>query len=182
MKVILPTVVILLSFFLFSCKGKINPVSINFSHPTPGYCTFQGLEIEFADTCLYDFAIGFLAGFDSVTVKSTLLGGAIYVLADSGDFNYWYQYFKGDSAVQYITESSSSSDLLKLKLMLTGKKSLIEEEEILSQVKNLSIIYFEKTSKLVDIDVPENNITFWAENFRKYPFILEVLIIGVCVN
>lgn len=55
--------------------------------------------------------------------------------------------------------------------MLTGKKSLNEEEEILSQVKNLTIINFEKTSKLVDVGVPENNITYWAENFRKYPFI-----------
>ncbi|MEJ2618428.1 MAG: hypothetical protein P8Z35_25960, partial [Ignavibacteriaceae bacterium] len=164
------------------CKGKINPVSINLSHPSPGYCTFQGLEIEFADTCSYDFVTGFLAGFDSVTIKSSLLGGTVYVLADSGDFNYWYQYFKEDSAVQYITASVTSSDSLILKLALTGKKSINEEEEILSQIKNLTIINFEETPKFVDVDIPENNITWWAENFRKYPFIVQILIISVCVN
>ena len=182
MKIAFLAALISLSIILSSCKGKINPVSINLSHPAPGYCTSQGLELEFADTCSYDFTTVFLAAFDSITIKSTLLGGELYVLADSGDFNYWYQYFKEDSAVLYITESGFSSDSLILKLMLTGKKSLKEEEEILSLVKNLKIINFEKTSKIVEIDVPENNITFWAEKFQKYPFILQVLVIAVCVD
>jgi hypothetical protein len=72
---------------LISCDGRINPVSISLSHPAPGYCVFEGLELQFADTCSYDFATAFLSGLDSVAIKGTQLGGTIYVLADSGDFN-----------------------------------------------------------------------------------------------
>ena len=167
---------------MISCDGRINPVSISLSHPAPGYCVFEGLELQFADTCSYDFVIGFLSGFDSVTVTRTLLGGTLYLFADSGDFSYWNEYFKNDSAIQYISTAYTSSDSLILKLVLTGKKSIDKEKESLSKIKNLTIIKFEETPKLVYVDVPENNISGWMENFRKYQFILQVMLIGVCVN
>lgn len=182
MKITFMGVAVLLAFSLYACRGNINPVEVNLSRPLPGYCSILGLDIEFADTCSYDFVAKFFSGFDSVEIKSTLLGGAVYVHANSGDFNYWYQYFEEDSAVQYITASHTYSNALILKLMLTGKRSLNEEEEILSQIKYLRIINFEQTSKLVEINEPENNFTYWADNFRKYPFILQVLAIGVCFN
>ncbi len=182
MKKTLVAIIILLSFYFISCRGNLNPVSIYIPHRTPGSCTSNELELSFQDTCSYNFVINFLSGFDSIKISSTLLGGTIYLLADSGDYNYWYNYFKNDSTIQFILSSSTNPDSLVLQMVLTGKKSIDEETQIFNQIKHLKVINTEETTKLVYLHVPEDFLLKWEEIFSQYPFITRVLIIAICTE
>ncbi len=175
-------IIISISIYFISCRGNLNPVSIYIPHRTPGYCTANELELKFKDTCSYNFVINFLSGFDSIKISAALLGGTIYLLADSGDYNYWYNYFKNDSTIQFIFLGSTNPDSLVLQIILTGKKSIYEETQIFNQIKHLKVINTEENTKLVYLTVPENSVSKWEELFSKYPFITRVLIIAVCTE
>ena len=110
------------------------------------------------------------------------MGGTIYLFADSGDYNYWYNYFKNDSTIQFTFSGSTNPDSLILQMVLTGEKSIDEETQIFNRIKHLKVINTEETTKLVYINVPENSVSKWEEIFSQYPFITRVLIIAVCTE
>lgn len=175
-------IVLSLSFYITSCSENSNPVKKEEENITPiSNCSIQGLEIQFADTCSYDFITTFLSNYDSVTVMETFLGSTFYLYADSGDYNYWLKYFENDSTIQNII-GYNSSDSLILKIKLTGKKSTEEERQRFLQIKNLEIIKIEEYPKLVYIDVPENKESEWVSFFMQYSFISHVYTIAVCTD
>lgn len=165
-----------------SCSESNNPISNEEENITPiSECSIQGLEIEFVDSCSYDFVNGFLASYDSIIIQETFLGSTFYLYADSGDSNYWQNYFANDSTIQWII-TYNSSDSLILKIKLTGKKSTEEERQRFLSINNLEIIKIEEYPKLVYIDVPEKTETEWQSLFEQYSFISHVYIIAVCTD
>ena len=171
----------LLELLLFiSCSEERNPVS-NEEHPIlihhSSYSTF---EFQFEDTCSYNFVISFFEQFDSVQVQAAYLGGYFYVYADSGDYNYWYDYFDDDSTIQSIYVENSVSDSLLLKLCLTGKKSSDQQRSELLNTKHLQIINFEESPKLIYLHFSPSIEHNYEEIFSKYKFIINInLIVAV---
>jgi hypothetical protein len=172
---------VLMLLFIFSCTERKNPLASREIINPVSHCYMFGLEIDFVDTCSYDFVTTFLSSFDSVTVTGTFLGGNFYVYADSGDYYYWYKYFENDFTVQMMTLASDSDSLI-LKITLSGTKSRIEEEQRFQQIKHLQILHIEEQPKFVYVDVPENAAEQWCEFFRQFSFISYVMIIGACTE
>ena len=176
---------ILLSFFIVSCDKNSDPISSVENNPPihypVGHCSFFGIEIQFEDTCSYNFITTFLSTLDSIVVLDTYLGSTFYLYADSGDYNYWLNYFNNDSTIQNMS-GYNSSDSLILVIRLTGQKSQDEEEQKFLEIKNLKIIKIEEYPNLVYIDVPDNTETRWADRLEQYPFILYAYPIYMCTN
>lgn len=174
---------ILFSFFIISCSKTNNPIASRneVNHPA-GYCKDLGLQIDFEDTCSYNFVVPFLMSFDSVQIIETDLGGYFYVYADSGNFNYWYNYFEKDSTILFITTFSSNSDSLILKFSMTGQNTIDDEVQRFSSISHLHIINIELHPKTVYVHVPENTESKWEDIFSRYNFITNVMIFGVCFD
>ena len=170
----------LFSLFTISCDE--NPMSNEEEILTPiSECSIQGLGIEFEDSCSYDFIIGFLASYDSITIQESFLGSTFYLYADSGNYNYWEDYFANDSTIQNMY-GYNSSDSLILVITLTGKKSTEEERQRFLNITNLEIINIEEYPKFVYISVPEATETEWQSLFEEYSFISHVFVIAICIT
>jgi len=131
MKKFIKILLILLSIFIISCNKNNNPVSNENNppqNPNPGgTCSFAGIDIEFADSCSYNFIMNFLSGLDSIVILNKSLGSTFYLYADSSGYNYWEDYFKDDSTIQDLY-GYKSSDSLIIVIKSTGEKSLEEEK------------------------------------------------------
>jgi hypothetical protein len=173
-------IILILSLYFIQCNDNSNPVKVEKDIKLINYCTIQGLEIEFSDTCSYKFITTFLSNIDSILVTETLLGSTFYLYADSADNNYWLEYFEKDSTIQSII-TYNTADSIILKIELSGKKSIEEEKQRFLGIKHLKIIIIEEHPKLVYIDVPENTESEWVAFFKQYSFISHVNIIGICV-
>ncbi len=174
--------IILISLYFTSCNESNNPVSDKKIEYPVEYCTTDGLEIDFEDTCSYNFVIPFISSFDSVVIGTTHLGAIFYIYANSGDYNYWADYFRDDSTIQYIFNLNSSSDTLILKIVTSGEKSIEEEKQRLLHINNLQIINIEEQLKYVIVKVPKDTEFKWEAIFSQYIFISRVFVIGVCTD
>ena len=166
--------------YFISCSEESNPVNEERIHPISN-CSLDGLEIEFVDTCKYDFIISFLSTFDSVSVVDSFLGSTFYFYAESGDTDYWQNYFENDSSIQFFT-TYNSSDSLILKIRISGKYSEELDYERFLEINNLEFLNVEKPENKVYVLVPENTETQWSEYFEQYEFISNAYVIGVCVE
>ena len=182
MKNIFLFLTILFSLHFISCSKINNPVTIENNYYPVSHCEIDGLEIDFADTCSYNFVMSFMSAFDSVIVRNTDLGGTFRVHPDSGSYDYWQNYFANDSTIDFIYPDLNSPDSLILIIHVSGKRSIEEEKERILQTNHLEIISIEEDSKSVYVTVPENRETEWKENFKQYSFITEVFIIAVCTE
>ena len=175
---------LLLSLFIIayfiSCSEESNPLKEEKIHPV-SYCSSSEVELEFADSCTYDFVISFLSTFDSVSIFDSYLGSTFYIFADSGDANYWQTYFENDSSIQHFI-TFNSADSLILEIRLFDKHSEESESQRFSRIKHLNIIRIEKSLNLVYISVPENKATEWTEFFEQYEFIIHAYVIAVCTD
>jgi|GEM_PF-4261301 len=180
-KVVLVTIY-LFSIFIISCSEINSPVSNDDKIIPVGGCSIVGVNIDFVDTCSYNFVIPFLSGFDSITIVETFLGSDFYIYADSGDYNSWKEYFKNDPTIKYLFRINPESDSLLFVFVLTGQKSLKEEIERFEQIEHLEIIKIEEHPKLVSIDVPEKTESEWAEFFKQYAFVSEAYVVAICVD
>ena len=171
------------AFCFISCSNTNNPVIVedNSHHPI-SYCSFSGLEIDFTDTCSYEFVISFMVDFDSITISSTNLGSTFYVYPDTGDYNYWLDYFANYSTVDRIFRNLDNPDSLILEIHVSGKKSIEEEKERFLQIDHLEILSIENDSKSIYVTVPENTEPEWEEYFKQYSFITDTFIIAVCTD
>ncbi len=89
------------SLYLISCNNGGNPVAIDLRDNTPKtICSFQGMELQFNDSCTYEFITSFIARYDSVEIIETYLGCTFHLYAKEGDKKYWQKYFENDSTVQ----------------------------------------------------------------------------------
>jgi len=181
MKII--TITIIISSLLFiSCSKVNNPVSTEEKIGSVTHCRINGLDINFIDTCSYNFVVQFLSTFDSVTIIETHLGSDFYIYTDSGDFNYWVEYFKNDSTIQYLFNVSTTSDSLIMEFVLSGQKSVEEERRRFNEIDHLEIINIVEHTKSAYVVVPEDSEFRWVEKFKDYYFITYVNIIGVCTD
>lgn len=175
------SIILMVSFYLIACRES-NPITQDEEIILAGRCYTAGLEIFFVDSCSYKFITNFMSSFDSVVVGNYFLGSDFYLYADSGDYNYWVQYFVNDTTIFNIMNVSASKDSLILKLKSTGEKSIEEESQRLSSIKNLEIIKIEEQPKHVFVDVPENTESKWEAIFKEYEFVSAVYIVGVCCD
>jgi hypothetical protein len=185
MKIYFYQIVLSLSVYVASCSESSNPVKGTTApigpHPV-STCSIQGLDLYFEDACSYNFVVSFLSTFDSVTINSILLGYNFYIYADSGDYNYWSDYFKEDSTIKYLYKIYTTSDSLLMKIIFTGQKTFEEEKVKFENIHNLKIISTKLQPNVVSISVPKGLESEWAEKFRKYPFITQVYIVSVCID
>ena len=182
MKLILSIATIVFTLLLISCSKNDNPVSTEEKIGLVPHCSISGIEIDFADTCSYNFVVQFLSTFDSVTIIETHLGSDFYIYTDSGDFNYWVEYFKNDSTIQYLFNVSTTSDSLIMEFVLSGQKSVEEERRRFNEIDHLEIINIVEHTKSAYVVVPEDSEFRWVEKFKDYYFITYVNIIGVCTD
>lgn len=180
MKKIFFGVIYLSSLFIISCSEINSPDLTNNIIIPDGGCSTIGVDIDFVDTCSYNFVIPFLSNFDSITVDNTSLGSDFYIYADVGSYNSWQEYFNDDPTIKHFHRIKPESDSLFFVFVLTGQKSLEKERERFEQTEHLEIIKIEEHHKIVSIGVPENTETEWADFFRQYNFVSEVYVIGVC--
>ena len=173
-------IAILLSITLIFCNKNTSPIEVEHEIDPPTKCWIQGLEIEFSDTCSYSFIITFLSEFDSVQISHTFLGHTYHFVADSGDSDYWFDYFENDSTIQFIG-INNTSDTLQLEISVTGQRSFEEELQRFSNINHLVLVDIVEPQNKVYVIVPEDTESEWEKVFTKYDFILQVNIIGVCV-
>ncbi len=173
-------IILILSLYFIQCNDDSNPVIVEKDIKHINYCAIQGLEIEFSDTCSYEFMTTFLSNIDSILITETLLGSTFYLYADSADNDYWLEYFEKDSTIQSII-TYNTADSIILKIEVSGKKSTEKEKQRFIGIKHLKIIMIEEHPKLVYIDVTENTESEWVAFFKQYAFISHVNIIGICV-
>jgi hypothetical protein len=182
MKKVILVLISLFSIFISSCSKINSPVSNNETKTPTGDCTIVGVNIDFVDSCSYNFVIPFLSGFDSITIVETFLGSDFYIYADSGDYDSWKEYFKNDPTIKYFFRINADSDSLLFVFVLTGQKSLEEERERFEQIEHLEIIKIEEHHKLVSINVPENTESKWAAFFKLHDFVSETYVVAVCAD
>lgn len=175
-------VISLFSIFVISCSEVNNPVLEEEKIIPADGCSIVGVDLNFVDSCSYNFVISFLSKYDSITVIDTYLGSNFYIYADSGDYNSWTEFFKDDSTIKYIFRDNQDSDSLFLRFVLTGEKSIQEEKERFEKIDHLEIIKVEEHPKLVSIDVPENTESEWEKYFEQYEFIEEAYVVAICVE
>ena len=147
-----------------------------------GGCSVYGIDVSFADTCSYGFALLFLSAFDSVNIEETYLGSEFYIYADAGNFEYWNNYFMNDLTVKYMFNQSIGQDSLILKFVLTGEKSIAEETERFNNIEHLQIIKIEKQDNHAFVAVPKDTEEDWTAKLMEYPFVRNVQVITVCTN
>jgi hypothetical protein len=179
MKTFFNFIFLVFTTLIFSCNKNYSPLEEQENLIHNSDCIIGGIEIEFVDTCSYEFITTFISAFDSIKVTDTYLGCTFYLYADSADYNYWLKYFENDSTIQSLIFFNSADSLI-LKIRLTGKKSTEEERQRFLRIKNLKIIKIKEYPKLVYIDVPENTESEWVTIFNQYAFISHVYIMGVC--
>ncbi len=181
MKTYFNFIFLIFTTLIFSCNKNYSPLEEQENFQNNSECFIDGIEIEFADTCSYNFIIAFVSGFDSIKVTDTFLGSTFYLYADSADANYWLDYFDNDSTIQELVVFDTS-DSLVLKIKVNGEKSTEEEQLRFSTIKNLEIIKIKEYPKLIYIDVPENTESYWATLFEQYDFIINVSIMAICFD
>lgn len=173
-------------FFLLliitSCSEIDTPPSIENPQFPSGGCYIVGVELDFVDTCSYDFITNFISGFDSITVSESFLGSTFYLYADSGDYEYWLKYFDNDPTIDRIDANYPSPDSLILVIKLSGQKSVDEERERFLQIEHLTLLNIDIHRKYLDLDVPENSEERWKTFFEQYSFISYASVIGVCID
>jgi len=172
---------IFISFTLIFCNKNTSPIEFEHEIDPPTKCWNQGLEIEFSDTCSYSFIIAFLSNFDSVQISYTFLGHTYHFIADSGDVDYWFNFFENDSTIQFIG-INDTSDSLQIEIEVTGQRSSDEELQRFSDINHLLLIEIEEPLDKVYIIVPEDAESEWEKVFTQYDFIINVYIIGVCIS
>src|SRR5574338_702620 len=148
MKKAILVLVSLFLIFIISCSEINNPVSNDEKIIPAGGCSIVGVDIDFVDTCSYNFVIPFLSNFDSITIVEAFLGGDFYIYADSGAYDSWKEYFKDDPTIKYFFRINPDSDSLLFLFVLTGQKSIEEEREKFEQIEHLSIIKIEEHPKI----------------------------------
>jgi hypothetical protein len=105
-------ILIIIISLSISCRRNSNPLEIQRSDRLYSRVFLEGLEIEFADTCSYQFIHNFLSRFDELRIMDSFLGCTFYLYADSADGNYWISFFENDSTVQRIIYLNSSDSLI----------------------------------------------------------------------
>ena len=144
-------------------------------------CPFTGFEIKFADTCSYGFAVNFLNQLDSVEILDITFGGKFYVEADSGDVNYWREYFQNGTTIEYIRGVGGSlEDLLLLEIWVTGETPIGEETSKLSSTRHLNVINFKKDDNIIYLWLPEDKAGERKLYFEQYGFIRSVSGVYAC--
>ena len=179
---IILTLLSLFSIFVISCSEINSPVLEEDNVIPTGGCSIVGVDLDFVDSCSYNFVIPFLSNIDSITVVETFLGSDFYIYADTGNYNSWAEFYKNDPTIKHLFQNNQDSDSLILRFELTGEKSILEERERFEQVEHFEIIKIEEHPKLVSIDVPENTESEWEIYFKQYEFIEEVYLVAVCVD
>jgi len=173
-------ITLFLSLLLFSCSTNFSPVSPDQQKITPQCgCDTAGIYIEFVDTCSYDFVISFLAEYDSVTIIDTLIGIDLFLYADSGNTEYWLDYFKDDSLF-FSLSSYTQSDSLILIFRFLNEEYYQNYKDNLINHRNL---HFEKSYnrvKSVLVKVPNNSEMEWINYFEQFAFIEFVGLLLVC--
>jgi hypothetical protein len=172
---------ILVGVLFTACSKDNNPLVEEKNINIVSHDSFWGLEIKFADTCSYSFIKSFLQQYDSIKINYSSLGGSFYLYADSGDYNYWSEYFKNDSTIQNIN-GFYSADSLILKIEFTGENPLEVERQRFLSINNLTIIKSEKPQQKVSVNVPEKTEAKWEEIFKQYSFVLYVIGLYVCYD
>ena len=180
MKMIFFIVITFISVLIISCS-EINspPTNENTQNPFFG-CQIMGIELDFVDTCSYDFINQFISQFDSVTVAGSFLGSTFYLYADSGNYENWLHYFENDTTIDRIDAYYPAQDSLILVVKLTGQKSVDEETLRFSQIPHITIQSIEVHRKTLFLEVAENSEERWKLIFEQYPFISFVNIIAIC--
>ncbi|MBN1408443.1 MAG: hypothetical protein JW956_11670 [Calditrichaceae bacterium] len=168
---------------LISCSKDNNPLDFQEEEKIrpAGYCTIDGLEITFNDTCSYNFIVNFLSGFDSIEMRYLSFGREFDLYADSAGGDYWLKYFKDDSTLQFVNVNRIS-DSLRIHITTTGEKTLDEELKYFSSINHLQILNVDELQRTAYIGVPVDTEDIWKEKFEEYFFIEQVLIIGICVE
>ena len=177
-KTVLLTLVAIL--FLFSCSKDFSPLSneqqvIFF---TCG-CDTAGIYIDFADTCSYDFINSLLSECDSVEIMYAELGIDLFLYADSGNAEYWFDYFKDDSLF-YSLSSYTLSDSLILVFRFQNEEYYINYKDDIINYRNLHFKEIYIHEKTVVVKVPKNSETFWINYFKQFSFIEFVDILVAC--
>ncbi len=181
MKVLVKLFFVVFLVLTVSCKKDTNPVSLQSEMIPSGGCSTEGIDIVFVDSCSYDFAIAFLSDFDSVQIVETYFGINLYLYADSGDANYWINYFSEDSSFLDLS-FSTLSDSLFLKFRFLNEEVYLEEKDHLIDQKNLIYQKSVQENKTVFINVPEGSESEWVTYFKKFDFIEYVFWIAICYN
>lgn len=164
---------------LISCKKDTNPISIQSEKFPIGWCSTVGIEIAFVDSCSYNFATKFLLDFDSVKILKTNFGINLYLYADSGDVNYWKDYFSEDSSF-FDLSFYNQSDTLILSFMFLNEEVYLSEKDNLINHRNLFYKWKIEENKTVLIKLPEGSESEWINYFMQFDFIEYAHWIGIC--
>ncbi len=173
------TFILFVLVLINSCIRDDNPLSIEKKIIPHGSCETEGINIDFADTCSYDFVISFLSEYDSVKIQRTYLGVDLFLYADSGNANYWFDYFKADS-LNFSLSSYSHSDSLFLVFSFISEGKFYTEKDDLINHRNLHFKKYVIQNKSVMVRVPENSERTWIDFFDQFDFIEYVYWIGIC--
>ena len=164
---------------IHSCIRDDNPLSIEKKIIPHGSCETEGIYIDFADTCSYDFVILFLSEYDSVKIQKTYLGVDLFLYADSGNANYWFDYYKADS-LNFSLSSYAPSDSLILVFEFISEEKFYSEKDDLINHRNLHFKKFVFHNKSVMVQVPEKTEQTWVNFFDQFDFIEYVYWIIIC--
>jgi len=110
------TILFFLIALIISCSRDTSSLPLspkNYPVPNCGGAKFEGIYLEFADTCSTDFILSFLDSCDSVNASDSYFGIDLFLYADSGNAAFWVGTFKEDS-LSFRLRSKTVSDSLIL--------------------------------------------------------------------
>ena len=165
---------VFLSIIIFSCKEKSNPTSNQPILPVSKVDS-SGLYLGLNDTCSYRFIKDFLSNYDSVQVLDANFYVQLYLYADSGDNDYWDDFFEKDSVINNLYFFNSNDSLIIEIRYFNYDVNLEEYNTFLTNQSNY--LHFMKSveeAKSVVIFVPQKPGVNWAEEFQQYSFINEI--------
>ncbi len=165
-----------LLFFLLaliiSCSRDTSPLPLSPNiYPVPGCggAKFDGLYLEFADTCSTDFILSFLDSCDSVIVSDSFFGMDLYLYADSGNAACWTDTFNEDRL-----HFETVSDSLILIFRFYPEDTYLNKKDRLINHKHLQYLKSQEQLAAVLVKIPENSEDVWTTYFKQIEFIRRV--------
>jgi hypothetical protein len=173
--------ILLASLSLISCSKTI----ISFEEDPiilAGGCEPVGVHLKFKDSCSYNFIMNFISEYNTVEILESYLGFVFFIYPDSGDYDYWVNYFAGDRTIKRIDGINPEPDSLILAIKVSGEKTIEEETERFTQIPHLTITQVIHEDNSLVLDVPENSEERWENFFKQFTFIEYSFSVWICTD
>ncbi len=167
------TILFFLIALVISCSRDTSPLPLSPEmslRPVCGNAKFDGIYLEFADTCSTDFILSFMDNCDSVKISDSYFGIDLFLYADSGNAAFWTETFKEDT-LSFRLRSKSVSDSLILIFRFYPEDKFMNEKNRLINHNHLHYLKSSQQLNAVFVKVPENLNEFWTSYFKQIDFI-----------